>query len=50
MRQGDWECRSRMILFEVRSLRYALAQYVKRHHCERNHQGLGNRIPSLHYS
>jgi transposase InsO family protein len=39
------ECLSRMIFFGVRSLRYALAEYVKHYHCERNHQGLGNRIP-----
>jgi putative transposase len=34
-----------MIFFGVRSLRYALAEYVKHYHCERNHQGLRNRIP-----
>jgi transposase InsO family protein len=39
------ECLSRMIFFGVRSLRYALAEYGKHYHCERNHQGLRNRIP-----
>jgi transposase InsO family protein len=38
------ECLNRMIFFGQASLRRAIAQYVSHYHCERNHQGLGNRL------
>jgi putative transposase len=38
------ECLNRMIFFGQASLRRAIAQYVTHYHCERNHQGLGNRL------
>jgi putative transposase len=37
------ECLNRMIFFGEASLRHALAEHMV-HHCERNHQGLGNRL------
>ena len=39
------ECLDRMIFLGVGSLRRALGDYVEHFHEERNHQGLGNRIP-----
>jgi transposase InsO family protein len=38
------ECLNRMIFFGHASLRHAIAQYMTHYHCERNHQGLGNRL------
>jgi putative transposase len=38
------ECLNRMIFFGQASLRHAIAQYMTHYHCERNHQGLGNRL------
>ncbi len=34
----------RMIFFGEQSLRYAVAGYLRHHHVERNHQGLGNKL------
>src|SRR3981081_2095135 len=36
------ECLSKVILFDERSLRRALSEYVEHYHAERNHQGKGN--------
>jgi hypothetical protein len=33
-----------MVFFSENSLRYAIGEFAERHHRERNHQGLGNRI------
>ncbi len=33
-----------MIIFGERHLRHAIGEYVRHYHCERPHQGLGNRI------
>ena len=38
------ECLNRMIFVGQASLRRAIGQYVAHYHCERNHQGLGNRL------
>src|SRR3984893_3649221 len=38
------ECLNRMIFFGQASLRHAITQYMAHYHCERNHQGLGNRL------
>jgi len=38
------ECLSRMIFFGERSLRNATREYAAHYHCERNHQGLNNRL------
>jgi hypothetical protein len=38
------ECLNRMIFFGQASLRHAITQYMAYYHCERNHQGLGNRL------
>jgi hypothetical protein len=38
------DCLDRLILFEERRLRYAIAQFVAHYHGERNHQGLGNEL------
>jgi transposase InsO family protein len=37
-------CLERMILFGEGSLRKAVHEFVVHYHCERNHQGLGNRL------
>jgi len=37
-------CLERMVLFGEGSLRTAIHNFVARHHTERNHQGLANRI------
>ena|ERR1700730_3661550 len=42
------ECLNRMIFFGQASLRHAITQYVTHYHVERNHQGLGNRLPQPH--
>ena len=39
-------CLERMILFGEASVRKATAQFIEHYHCERNHQGLGNRLIS----
>jgi transposase InsO family protein len=39
------ECLGRMILFGERMLTHVVREYVDRFHAERNHQGIGNRIP-----
>lgn len=39
-------CLERMILFGEGSLRRANHEFVEHYHCERNHQGLGNRLIS----
>jgi transposase InsO family protein len=44
MRSLKSECLERMVFFGERSLRHALAEFVKHYHEERNHQGLGNRL------
>ena len=33
-----------MIFFSEKSLRYAINEYMKHYHSERNHQGLGSRV------
>ena len=38
------ECLDRMIFFTESSLRRAIRSYVAHYHCERSHQGLGNRL------
>jgi putative transposase len=38
------ECLNQMIFFGRASIRRAIAQYLAHYHCERNHQGLGNRL------
>jgi len=38
------ECFERMIFFTESSLRRAIGSYVAHYHCERSHQGLGNRL------
>ena len=38
------ECLERMILFGEASLRRAVEQFMGHYHCERNHQGLDNRL------
>lgn len=35
-----------MILFGKKSLRHVVSEYIAHFHNERNHQGLGNVIPS----
>jgi transposase InsO family protein len=39
------ECVNRMIFFGRSSRERALVQYVAQYHSERNHQGVGNRLP-----
>jgi hypothetical protein len=39
------ECLSKLVLFGQQGLEHALQEYVAHYHEERNHQGLGNRIP-----
>ena len=38
------ECLNRMIFVGQASLRHAIRQYLTHYHCERNHQGLENRL------
>ena len=38
------ECLARLILFGENSLRYALREYLRHYHGERNHQGLDSRL------
>ena len=38
------DCLDRMILFGEPSLRNSVQHFTAHYHCERNHQGLGNRI------
>jgi len=38
------ECLDRIILIGERHLRQAIAEFVEHYHCERNHQGLDNRL------
>ena len=42
VRSVQEECLSKVVLFGERSLRWALSEYVKHYHAERNHQGKGN--------
>lgn len=37
-------CLNRIIVFSEAGLRRVLTQFLKHYHCERNHQGLGNRL------
>jgi putative transposase len=37
-------CLERLILFGESSLRSAVQNFAAHYHCERNHQGLGNRL------
>ena len=46
MRSIKEECLDRMIFFGERSLCRAIRTWLTHFHCERNHQGLGNRIIS----
>lgn len=45
MRSIKSECLDRMIFFGRASLQRAIGEYTEHYHHERNHQGLGNRIP-----
>ncbi len=38
------ECLWRMIFFGETALRQAVTGYLAHYHCERNHQGLGNKL------
>jgi putative transposase len=38
------ECLNRMILFGQASLQHTIGQFMRHYHCERNHQGVGNRL------
>ncbi len=38
------EALNRMIFFGENSLRKAIADFLAHYHCERNHQGLGNKL------
>jgi len=38
------ECLDRMIPMGERHFRHALTEFVEHYHCERNHQGLDNRL------
>ena len=40
------ECLDKMILFGEKSLRHVVREYLAHYHSERNHQGIGNIIPS----
>ena len=40
-------CVERMIFFGEGSLRTGIREFVTHYHCERNHQGLGNRLIML---
>ena len=40
------ECLNRMIFFGTEHLRRTVSEFVEHYHCERNHQGLDNRIIS----
>ena len=42
------ECLDRMIFFGERSLRRAVAEFVRHYHGERNHQGLDNQLIEPH--
>ena len=46
MRSIKESCLNRMIFFGENSLRNAINEFLTHYHHERNHQGLGNRIPS----
>jgi transposase InsO family protein len=39
------ECLDRMVILGERHLRRAISEYVRHYHAERNHQGLGGRLP-----
>jgi transposase InsO family protein len=41
------DCLDRMILFGEQSLRNSVQHFSAHYHCQRNHQGLGNRIIAL---
>ncbi|HYZ84346.1 MAG TPA: hypothetical protein VE621_08080 [Bryobacteraceae bacterium] len=51
MRTIKEACLESVILFGEGSLRKAVQEFVAHYHCERNHQGLGNRliIPETNY-
>ena len=42
----DFESSGRLILFGEDSLRHALEEYLVHYDRERDHQGLGNQLPS----
>ena len=44
MRSLKSESLSRMIFFGEKSLRQAVAAYLRHYHAERNHQGVGNKL------
>ena len=44
MRSIKESCLERLILFGESSLRTAVQNFVAHYHCERNHQGLDNRL------
>ena len=45
VRSVKQECPSKVILFGEGPLLRVLAEYSRRYHGERNHQGKGNRLP-----
>ena len=47
MRSIKSECLSRMMFFGEESLWRAVRAYLNHYHCERNHQGLENRLIEL---
>ena len=44
MRSVKEECLSKLIFFNEGALRRSILSYLDHYHCERNHQGLGNRL------
>ena len=44
MRSIKEECLDRLVLLGEGHLRLVVREYVEHYHCERNHQGLDNRI------
>ena len=44
MRSIKEECLDRMIFLRETSLRNAIREFLEHYHCERNHQGLGNKL------
>ena len=46
MKSVKGECLGRLILFGEGSLGNAVREFLAHYHIERNHQGLGNRLPA----
>jgi len=41
------ECMDHLMFLRERSLRYAVREYVMHYNCERNHQGIDNKLSAL---